>query len=194
MHLCCHVLLISFNLDLSWACRPQRSWHLGGIAVRYFIQYSCFGVPGISPRWHISFESLTGEMLCVQGTTPRNMSPCPVADGNFDHLVSVASAWLLHCWKKICLRSKTPVITSRRKARNRKSPFGRPHWDLPGGSDGEECACKAGDLSLIPGSGGSPGSGNGSPLQYSLLENPMDRGAWPATVHGVTKSGTRLSP
>ena len=50
-----------------------------------------------------------------------------------------------------------------------------------------------GDLGLIPGSGRSPGEGNGNPLQYSCLENPMDRGAWWATVHGVAKSQTRLS-
>ena len=54
-------------------------------------------------------------------------------------------------------------------------------------------ACNAGDLGLIPGSGRSPGEGNGNPLQYSCLENPMDRGAWWAIVHGVTKSRTRLS-
>jgi len=46
---------------------------------------------------------------------------------------------------------------------------------------------------LIPGSGRSPGGGNGSPFQYSCLENSMDRGAWQATVHGVTKSQTQLS-
>ena len=50
----------------------------------------------------------------------------------------------------------------------------------------------AGDLGLIPGLGRSPGEGNGNPLQYSCLENPMDGGAWWATVHGVTKSRTRL--
>ena len=47
------------------------------------------------------------------------------------------------------------------------------------------------DLGLIPGSGRNPGGGHGNPLQYSCLENPMDRGAWRATVHGVTKSWTR---
>ena len=51
----------------------------------------------------------------------------------------------------------------------------------------------AADLGSIPGSGRSPGEGNGNPLQYSCLENPMDGGAWWATVHGVTKSWTRLS-
>ena len=51
----------------------------------------------------------------------------------------------------------------------------------------------AGDLGLIPGSGRSPGEGNGNPLQYSYQDNPMDRGVWQATVHGVTKSWTCLS-
>ena len=55
---------------------------------------------------------------------------------------------------------------------------------FPGGSDGKESACNAGD----PGSGRSPGEGNGYPRQYSWLENSMDRGAWQAIVHGVTKS------
>ena len=63
---------------------------------------------------------------------------------------------------------------------------------LPGGSDSEESARNAGDLGLIPESGRSPGEGNGNPLQYSCLENPNDRGAWQATVHGVAKSWIRL--
>ena len=65
--------------------------------------------------------------------------------------------------------------------------------DFPGGSDGKASAYNAGDLGSIPGSGRSPGEGNGNPLQYSCLESPMDRGAWQATVHGVAKSRTRLS-
>ena len=64
---------------------------------------------------------------------------------------------------------------------------------FPGGSDSEEYACSAGDLGLIPGSGGSPGEGNGNALQYSCLDNSMDRGAWQATVHAVAKSWTQLS-
>ena len=56
----------------------------------------------------------------------------------------------------------------------------------------KESACNAGDPGSIPGSGRSPGEGNGNPLQHSLLENPMDRGAWWATVHGVPRVG-RLS-
>ena len=54
---------------------------------------------------------------------------------------------------------------------------------FPGGSVGKESASNAADLGLIPGSGRSPGEGNGNPLQYSCLENPLDRGAWQATVH-----------
>ena len=63
------------------------------------------------------------------------------------------------------------------------------YWGFPGGSDGKESGCNAGDLGSIPGLGRSPGEGNGNPLQYSCLENPMDR-AWWATAHGVAKSGT----
>ena len=60
---------------------------------------------------------------------------------------------------------------------------------LPCASDGKESACSAGDLGLIPRLRRSPGEGNGSPFQYSCLENPMDRGAWQATVHGVAGVG-----
>ena len=59
-----------------------------------------------------------------------------------------------------------------------------------GGSDSEESACNAGNLGSIPKLGRSPGERNGNPLQYSCLGNPMDRGAWRATVHRVTKRQT----
>ena len=64
---------------------------------------------------------------------------------------------------------------------------------FPGGSEVKASACNAGDLGSISGSGRSPGEGNGNPLQYYCLENPMDGGAWWATVHRVTKSQTQLS-
>ena len=64
---------------------------------------------------------------------------------------------------------------------------------FPGGSDGKESACNRGDLGLIPGLGRYPGEGNGYPLQYSVLENSMDRGGWQTTAHGVVKSQTLLS-
>ena len=61
-----------------------------------------------------------------------------------------------------------------------------PSRGFPSGSEGKESACKSGDMSLIPGSGRSPGKENGYPLQYSCLGSSMDRGAWQATVYGLT--------
>ena len=61
---------------------------------------------------------------------------------------------------------------------------------FPGGSDGKESACNAGDLGSVPGLGRSPGGGHGNPLQYSCLENPMDGGVRWATIHGVAESDT----
>ena len=58
---------------------------------------------------------------------------------------------------------------------------------LPWWLSGKESACNAGDAGSVPGLGGSPGEGNGNPLQYSCLENSMDKGAWGATVYGVAK-------
>ena len=63
-----------------------------------------------------------------------------------------------------------------------------PCFDFPGGSEGKASACNVGELGSIPGLGRSPGEGNGNPLQYFCLENPMDGGARWATVHGVAKS------
>ena len=71
---------------------------------------------------------------------------------------------------------------------HRQCPYG-----FPGGSDSKESVCNVGGLGLIPGLGRSPGGGHGNPLHYSCLETPMDRGAWRATVHGVTKSQRLLS-
>ena len=61
-------------------------------------------------------------------------------------------------------------------------------WDFPGGSNSKTSAYNVGDPGSIPGLGRSPGEGNGNPLEYSCLENPMDRGAWQVTVHRVTES------
>ena len=67
------------------------------------------------------------------------------------------------------------------------------YMGFPGSSDGKESACKVGDLGSIPGLGRSPGERNSYPFQYSRLKNSMERGAWQATVHAVTKSQTQLS-
>ena len=66
-------------------------------------------------------------------------------------------------------------------------------WGFPHRSVGKESACSAGDPGSIPGLGRSPGEGNGNPLHYPCLENPMERGAWWTAVHGVAKSQARLS-
>ena len=63
---------------------------------------------------------------------------------------------------------------------------------FPRSSVGKECACNTGDPGSVPGSGRSPVEGNGNPLQYSCLEDPMDREAWQATVHGVARVGHDL--
>jgi len=76
-----------------------------------------------------------------------------------------------------------------RKIRWRRTRLPTPVFlDFSGDSDGKECACNVEDLGLIPGLGRSPGEGNGYPLQYSGLENPIDRGAWLATVHRIAES------
>ena len=88
-----------------------------------------------------------------------------------------------------------PVMTNSRLNTHLKR-FGHVYlymWGFPGGSEVKVSASNAGDLGSIPGLGRSPGEGNGNPLQYSCPENPMDGGAWWATVHGVAKSQTRLS-
>ena len=64
---------------------------------------------------------------------------------------------------------------------------------FPGGSDDEESTCNAGDPDSVPGLGRSPEEGDGYPLQYSCLENSMDRGAWRTTVHGVAENQTQMS-
>ena len=72
--------------------------------------------------------------------------------------------------------------------RERERERARPQW-----CSGKESACQAEDMGSVPGSARSPGEGNGNPLQYSCLGNPMDREAWPATVRGVAKSQTLLN-
>ena len=68
----------------------------------------------------------------------------------------------------------------------------RHEMGFPGASDDKESACNAGDLGSIPGLGRSAGGGHSNPLQYSCLENPMDRGAWWATIHEVAESDMTL--
>ena len=84
---------------------------------------------------------------------------------------------------------KDPLLSSHHCWWN-SFPCGLLDWGFPSGSDGKVSACNVGDLDSIPGLGRSPGEGNGNPIQYPCLENPMDRGALWATVHGITESDT----
>ena len=95
----------------------------------------------------------------------------------------------------LCFRNPKTGINKAPQDKESKRPLNTIMFYLgfPGGSDGKESAYNAGDLGSTPGSGRSPGEGNGNPLQYSCLENLMDRGAWRATFGGVAKSQTRLS-
>ena len=79
--------------------------------------------------------------------------------------------------KELCTVSGTEQMVNPRKSK----------LCFPGGSDGKESACNAGDLGLIPGLGRSLGEGTGNPFQYTCLENLMDREAWQATVHGIAE-------
>ena len=86
-----------------------------------------------------------------------------------------------------CKLKQTPSLINNDESKKKK----RKKLGFLDGSDCKEpSTCNVGDLVLIPGLGRSPREGNGYPLQYSGLENSMDRGAWQATVHGVTKSRT----
>ena len=101
-----------------------------------------------------------------------------------------------HQWKNtIGLRVmlKAQFLCTQCQIKSQRQSFGWSSKGPTGGSDGKESACNEGDLDSIPALGRSPGEGNGSPCQYSCLGNSMDRGAWQATVHGVTKSWTQLS-
>ena len=95
--------------------------------------------------------------------------------------------------KNLPARRETPIQFLGWKICCRRDRLPTPVLGFPCGSAGKESACNAEDLGSIPGSGRSPGEGNGNPLRYLYLENPMDGGAWWAAVYGVAKSRTRLS-
>ena len=101
--------------------------------------------------------------------------------------LSAEELMLLNCGVRKDLRVPW---TTRRSNQSILKEISPEYSAFPGGSDGKQSTCNAGDLASIPGLARSPGDGNGNPLQYSCLENPMDRGTWQATVLGVIKSQT----
>ena len=93
-------------------------------------------------------------------------------------------------FQRIARRDKKAFLSDQCKEIEESNRMGKTGDLFPGGSEVKASACNARDLVSIPGSERSPGEGNGNPFQYSCLENPMDRGAWWATVHGVKKIRT----
>ena len=109
---------------------------------------------------------------------------------NYDGVVSHPEPDILECEVKWALGSITAIKLVDAMARNRAHQgMGVRAGQKAADSDGKVAAYNAGDPGLNPGLGRSPGEGNGNPLQYSCLENPMDGGAWWATVHGVQRLG-----
>ena len=100
---------------------------------------------------------------------------------------------LVHTHFTPCQRENYPLGQVSLEIPNKDSNIPYTLCIFPGGSDGKVSARNVGDPGLIAGLGRSPGEGNGNPLQYSCLENSMGGGAWYTTVHGVSKSQTRLS-
>ena len=100
------------------------------------------------------------------------------------------SHWLVVVTFSLCLYVASPLCLHSNLFIKHQSGWIR---GFPHSSVGKESTCNAGDPGLIPGSGRSPGEGNGNPLQYCCLENPMDRGAWHATVHVAARVGHDLA-
>ena len=160
------------------------------ILEKYYISTSAYPTVCLPPKIYFSFVTiwltsfnhfaLPPTLSCLITTTMFSVSVCFFVW--FIHLfcfVCFISFFILYIWVKsysFCLFPSDLFCVG-----------------FPGSSDGKESACKTGDLGLIPGSGRSPGEGNGNPLQYSCLENSMDREPWRATLHGVAKSWTWLS-
>ena len=106
----------------------------------------------------------------------------------FDHIAYLSTSFLSLGEKK-----KLTLLKIQSDSGNQINASSHDLRWLPRWLSGRESICNAGDMSLIPGLGRFPGGGNGDSLQFSCLGNPMDRGAWRATVHGVAKIWTQLS-
>ena len=149
--------------------------------------------------WLQSPSTVILESKKIKSVTTSTFSPCICQEvRGLDALILVFWCWVssqsFHSPLSPLLRcSLVPSRIHRILCNDENALYlCHPIWQ-PGGSEGKESACKGGDPGSITGSGRSPGERNEYPLQYSRLENSMDRGAWWATVHGVTKRWTQLS-
>ena len=132
--------------------------------------------PGIEPSF-IKSPALAGEFFTTRDTWEAHRSL-----GSWENSERLC---LNDVWSIVGIKKPVTVQTAGRWIDKLWPSLG-----FPGVSDGKESVCNRGDLGLIPGLGGSPGGGSGNRLQYSFLENPMDRGAWRAAVHGVAELDT----
>ena len=161
-------------------------------------------------RWWKKIMTQTGgEIHSVLGLEESTLWTLPKADS-----MQILSnyQWYFHRTRiknfTMCMETQKTPNSQSNLEKEKPSWRNQPSWlqatlliqsysnqdgSFPGDSIGKESTCSAGDLGSIPGSGRSPGEGNGYPLQYSCLENPMDRGAWWATVHGAAKGRTQQS-
>ena len=127
----------------------------------------------------------------ASGGPPGAVKSNLFVDGAAEAQRGLAMCPRTHSFAVMVLNLQQPLSSSRAPRFRDNNPVS-PVTGFPGGSDGEESACNAGDASSISGSGISPRERNGNPFQYSCPENFMGRGVWQAAVHGVTKSQTQL--
>ena len=122
---------------------------------------------------------------------PKKRYQLKVKEKNFKSgFLSISSFYM----RKQRLRRASPRSNKRLKIQDQVCLTSELTLGFPSGSDGKESACNAGDSGSIPGSGRAPGEGNGNPLQYSCLENPMDRGAWQANFNHEVKCSRTVLP
>ena len=143
--------------------------------------------------WNLTLSGHTVFYLATLAATDLGQQES--SDNKNNHLTGHLAAILSHSFSTWTLTpfSFSSFLSCMELFPSWRTLHGSSCLGFPGGSNCKESTCNAGDMGSIPGSGISPAEGNGYPLQYSCLENPMDRGAWRATVHGVAKSQTGLS-
>ena len=135
-----------------------------------------------------SLTVLAGSSLKSSSGEPLSQPLVAASDPGHPWLVVAAPQTLLCAPAVLCLcvsfpSSYTVPVTG-------LEAIHRYQWGFPGDSNGKEFSCSAGDPGSVPEGGRSLAGGHGNPLQYPFLENAMDRGAWPATVHGAARSWT----
>ena len=147
---------------------------------------ACFSIsPSNEYSGLISFRIDWFDLLVVQGTLKSLLQHC-----NLKATVLHLSAFFMVQLSHSLLTSGKTITFSRQTF---VSKVGWQGWGFPGGSGSKKSACNVGDPGSIPGLGRYPGEGHGNPLQYSHLESPTDRGAWGATVRGVSQSQSKMT-